>query len=107
MLGLNAFAQNAFAAIREVGSAHVLVSTNLIQVYNNGAGVVVTIPNNAFPSTNLLSLGSGTVTFTITGAVVPTGSEILVSTGASKANVITWVPIDPDTDGVWVPIDPL
>ena len=107
MLGLNAFAQNAFAAIREVGSAHILVTTNLITVSNNGAGAVVTIPNNAFPATNLLSLGSGSVTFTITGSVIPTGSLIPVSTGASKANVITWVPIDPDADGVWVPIDPL
>ena len=107
MLGLNAFAQNAFAAITEVGSAIVYLTTNQITVSNNGAGVIVTIPNNAPVTTNLLSVGSGSVTIVHSGNVYPSGVTIPVNTGASKLNVITWLPIDPNASETWVNIDPL
>lgn len=107
MLGLNAFAQNAFAAITEIGSAVVYLTTNQITVSNNGAGVIVTIPNNALVTTNLLNVGSGSVTIVHTGNVFPSGITIPVNTGASKLNVITWLPIDPDAHELWVNIDPL
>ena len=69
------------------------------------AGLWGTITN-----TNLEILeqaSSGSVTFTISGSVSPTGSAVTVSTGAADVNVITWNAIDPDASQTWTNIDPL
>ena len=49
----------------------------------------------------------GTVTFTMSGSVIPTGSAVTISTGAADVNVITWNVIDPDASQTWTNIDPL
>ena len=54
-----------------------------------------------------VTVSMGTVTFKMTGSVIPTGSGLTISTGASEINVITWNPIDPDATQTWTNIDPL
>jgi len=84
MLGLSAFAETSFGATI-IGDLDVTVSVT-------GSGVTVSM---------------GTVTFTISGLVIPTGSGLTISTGAADVNVITWNPIDPDASQTRTNIDPL
>ena len=83
MLGFSAFAETAFGATVAHQGVVVLVT---------GSGVTVSM---------------GTVTFTISGSVIPTGSGLTISTGAADVNVITWNAIDPDASQTWTNIDPL
>jgi hypothetical protein len=84
MLGLSAFAETAFGATALV-DLDVTVSVT-------GSGVTVSM---------------GTVTFTISGLVIPTGSAVTVSTGAADVNVITWNVIDTGATQTWTNLDPL
>ena len=84
MLGLSAFAETTFGATALV-DVDVTVSVS-------GSGVTISM---------------GTVTFTMSGSVIPTGSGLTVSTGAAEINVITWNPIDPGVSMTWTNIDPL
>jgi len=107
MLGLNTFAEHAFASIGQ--GFYVVVTGNAISVTNNGAGVVVKGAANVDVTGNAITVSQNAsgITLTITGSAAPTGSAIVVSTGASKVNVITWNAIDPNVSGTWTPIDPL
>ena len=84
MLGLSAFAETSFGA-----TALVDISVSFTVT---GSGVTVSM---------------GTVTFSISGLVIPTGSGLTISTGAADVNVITWNAIDPDASQTWSNIDPL
>ena len=83
MLGLSAFAEQAFGAT---------VAHQGVVVIVTGSGATVSM---------------GTVTFTMSGSVIPTGSGLTVSDGAEEVNVITWNPIDPGVSMTWTNIDPL
>ena len=80
MLGLSAFAEQAFGATVAHQGVVVIVS---------GSGVTVS------------------PTYTISGSVSPTGSAVTISTGASDVNVITWNVIDTGASQTWTNIDPL
>ena len=105
MLGLSAFAEQAFGAT---------VAHQGVVVIVTGSGVAVSqgTPTYAIAATIIVTgsgvtVSMGTVTFTMSGSVIPTGSAVTVSTGASEINVITWPPIDPDVSMTWTNIDPL
>ena len=105
MLGLSAFAEQAFGATVAHQGVVVLVS---------GSGVAVsqgtptyTMSGTVAVSGSGVTISMGTVTFTISGSVSPDGSGLTVSTGAADVNVITWNVIDPDASQTWTNIDPL
>jgi hypothetical protein len=105
MLGLSAFAEQAFGAT---------VAHQGVVVIVTGSGVAVSqgTPTYALTATIVVTgsgvaVSMGTVTFTISGSVIPTGSGLTVSDGAEEVNVITWPPIDPDVSMTWTNIDPL
>ena len=105
MLGLSAFAEQAFGATVAHQGVVVLVS---------GSGVAVsqgtptyTMSGTVAVSGSGVTISMGTVTFTISGSVSPDGSAVTISTGASDVNVITWNPIDPNASQSWTNIDPL
>ena len=83
MLGLSAFAEQAFGAT---------VAHQGVVVIVTGSGAAVSM---------------GTVTFTMSGSVAVTGSGVTISDGAEEVNVITWNPIDTDATQTWTNIDPL
>ena len=121
MLGLNAFAENAFASIGQ--GYYVLVTGNKITVANNGAGVqvlagavaavtgekivvsqnaagvVVNIDGSVLVTTNLITVAQNAagVTFSITGEVDLTGSKIVVSNNG--AGVVVKIPEVVDVTG--------
>jgi len=107
MLGLSAFAEQAFGAT----VAHQGV---VVIVTGSGATVSQGTPTYAIAATIAVT-GSGVtvsqnangITFTISGSVIPTGSKVTISTGAADINVITWNPIDPGATQTWTNIDPL
>ena len=105
MLGLSAFAEQAFGAT---------VAHQGVVVIVTGSGVAVSqgTPTYAITATitvtgSGVTVSMGTVTFTMSGSVIPTGSAVTVSTGAADVNVITWNVIDPDVSMTWTNIDPL
>jgi hypothetical protein len=106
MLGLSAFAEQAFGATVAHGGVVVIVS---------GSGVAVSQGTPTYKNSVLMAVtgslcgtvSSGTPTYTISGSVSPTGSAVTISTGASDVNVITWNVIDPDASQTWTNIDPL
>jgi len=105
MLGLSAFAEQAFGAT---------VAHQGVVVIVTGSGVAVSqgTPTYAIAATIIVTgsgvtVSMGTVTFTMSGSVIPTGSAVTVSTGAADVNVITWNAIDPDVSMTWTNIDPL
>ena len=105
MLGLSAFAEQAFGAT----VAHQGV---VVIVTGSGAAVSQGTPTYAIDGTAVVTgsgvtISMGTVTFTISGSVIPTGSAVTVSDGAEEVNVITWPPIDPNVSMTWTNIDPL
>ena len=105
MLGLSAFAEQAFGAT----VAHQGV---VVIVTGSGATVSQDTPTYAIAATIAVTgsgvdVSMGTVTFTISGSVIPTGSKVTISTGAADINVITWNPIDPGATQTWTNIDPL
>ena len=83
MLGLSAFAEQAFGATVAHQGVVVIVS---------GSGVTCSM---------------GTCTYSISGSVSPDGSGVTISTGAADVNVITWNAIDPGATQTWTNIDPL
>jgi len=105
MLGLSAFAEQAFGAT----VAHQGV---VVIVTGSGATVSQGTPTYALAATIVVTgsgvtVSMGTVTFTMSGSVAVTGSAVTISTGAADVNVITWNPIDPDVSMTWTNIDPL
>ena len=105
MLGLSAFAEQAFGAT----VAHQGV---VVIVTGSGATVSQGTPTYALTATVVVTgsgvtISMGTVTLKITGSVAVTGSGLTVSDGAEEVNVITWNPIDPDATQTWTNIDPL
>ena len=105
MLGLSAFAEQAFGAT----VAHQGV---VVIVTGSGATVSQGTPTYAIAATIVVTgsgatVSMGTVTFSISGSVIPTGSAVTISTGAADINVITWNPIDPGATQTWTNIDPL
>jgi len=106
MLGLSAFAEQAFGATVAHAGVVVIVSGSGVTVsqgtptYINSALVVVT-------GSLCGTVSSGTPTYTISGTVSPDGSGLTVSTGAADVNVLTWNAIDPDASQTWTNIDPL
>ena len=105
MLGLSAFAEQAFGATVAHQGVVVIVSGSGATVsqgtptYDIAATIVVTGSG--------VAVSMGTVTFTMSGSVIPTGSGLTVSDGAEEVNVITWNPIDPGVSQTWTNIDPL
>ena len=107
MLGLSAFAEQAFGAT----VAHQGV---VVIVTGSGATVSQGTPTYAIAGSVTVT-GSGVtvsqnangITFTMSGSVSPDGSGVTVSTGAADVNVITWNAIDPDASQTWTNIDPL
>ena len=105
MLGLSAFAEQAFGAT----VAHQGV---VVIVTGSGATVSQGTPTYALAATIVVTgsgvtVSMGTVTFTMSGSVAVTGSGLTISTVAADVNVITWNPIDPDVSMTWTNIDPL
>jgi hypothetical protein len=105
MLGLSAFAEQAFGAT---------VAHQGVVVIVTGSGTTVSqgTPTYALAATIVVTgsgvtVSMGTVTFTMSGSVAVTGSAVTISTGAADVNVITWNPIDPDVSMTWTNIDPL
>ena len=107
MLGLSAFAEQAFGATVAEAGVVVIVS---------GSGVAVSMGTVTFDiAGSVVVTGSGVtvsqnangITFTMSGSVSPTGSAVTLSTGAADVNVITWNPIDPGVSMTWNNIDPL
>ena len=105
MLGLSAFAEQAFGAT---------VAHQGVVVIVTGSGVTISqgTPTYALTATIVVTgsgvaVSMGTVTFTMSGSVIPTGSGLTVSDGAEEVNVITWNPIDPGVSQTWTNIDPL
>ena len=105
MLGLSAFAEQAFGAT---------VAHQGVVVIVTGSGVAVSQGTPTYAIDGLVvvtgsavTVSMGTVTFTMSGSVIPTGSAVTVSDGAEEINVITWNPIDPDATQTWTNIDPL
>ena len=105
MLGLSAFAEQAFGAT---------VADQGVVVIVSGSGVAVSqgTPTYAIAATIVVTgsgvaISMGTVTFTMSGSVSPTGSAVTISTGAADVNVITWNPIDPGVSQTWTEIEPL
>ena len=107
MLGLSAFAEQAFGAT--VADAGVVVIVT-------GSGVAVSMGTVTLDIAGTVAVtGSGVtvsqnangITFTMSGSVSPTGSAVTLSTGAADVNVITWNPIDPGVSMTWTNIDPL
>ena len=102
MLGLNAFAEHAFASIGQ--GFYVLVTGNKIAVSNNGAGVVVAagataavtgekiIGGTVLVTSNLITVAQNAagVTFNISGSVDLTGAKIVVSNNG--AGVVIKIP---------------
>jgi len=105
MLGLSAFAEQAFGATVADQGVVVIVSGSGVAVsqgtptYTIAATIVVTGSG--------VAISMGTVTFTMSGSVSPTGSAVTISTGAADVNVITWNPIDPGVSQTWTEIEPL
>ena len=105
MLGLSAFAEQAFGATVAHQGVVVIVTGSGAAVsqgtptYTIGATIAVTGSG--------VTVSMGTVTFTMSGSVSPTGSAVTVSTGAADVNVITWNAIDPGATQTWTNIDPL
>jgi len=105
MLGLSAFAEQAFGAT----VAHQGV---VVIVTGSGATVSQGTPTFAIDGSvtvtgSGVTISMGTVTFTISGSVSPDGSGLTVSDGAEEVNVITWPAIDPGVSMTWTNIDPL
>jgi hypothetical protein len=105
MLGLSAFAEQAFGAT---------VAHQGVVVIVTGSGVAVSQGTPTYAIDGLVivtgsgvAVSMGTVTFAISGSVAVTGSGITISDGAEEVNVITWPPIDPDVSMTWTNIDPL
>ena len=106
MLGLSAFAEQAFGAT--VAHQGVVVIVSGSGVTTSMGTVTVSIGSTVVVTGSLCgTVGSGTPTFTISGSVSPDGSGVTISTGASDVNVITWNPIDPNASQTWTNIDPL
>jgi len=107
MLGLSAFAEQAFGAT---------VAHQGVVVIVTGSGATISQGTPTYDIAGSVAVtGSGVtvsqnangITFTISGSVIPTGSAVTISTGAADVNVITWNPIDPDATQTWTNIDPL
>jgi len=105
MLGLSAFAEQAFGATVAHQGVVVIVS---------GSGATVSMGTVTFAIAATIAVtgegvevSMGTVTFTMSGSVSPDGSGLTVSDGAEEVNVITWNPIDPNVSMTWTNIDPL
>ena len=105
MLGLSAFAEQAFGAT---------VAHQGVVVIVTGSGTTVSqgTPTYAIDGTAVVTgsgvtVSMGTVTFSIDGSVAVTGSAVTISTGAADVNVITWNAIDTGATQTWTNIDPL
>jgi hypothetical protein len=107
MLGLSAFAEQAFGAT---------VAHQGVVVIVTGSGVTVSMGTVTFSIAGAVAVtGSGVtvsqnangITFTMSGSVSPTGSAVTVSTGAADVNVITWNVIDTGATQTWTNLGPL
>jgi len=105
MLGLSAFAEQAFGATVAHQGVVVIVTGSGATV--SMGTVTLSIGGTVAVSGSGVTISMGTVTFTMSGSVIPTGSGLTVSTGAAEINVITWNPIDPGVSQTWTNIDPL
>ena len=105
MLGLSAFAEQAFGATVADQSVVVIVSGSGVTV--SMGTVTFDIAGSVAVTGSGVAVSMGTVTFTMSGSVSPTGSAVTISTGAADVNVITWNPIDPGVSQTWTNIDPL
>ena len=107
MLGLSAFAEQAFGATVAHQGVVVIVS---------GSGVAISQGTPTYTMSGTVAVsGSGVtvsqnangITFTISGSVSPTGSALTISTGAADVNVLTWNIIDTGATQTWTNLDPL
>ena len=105
MLGLSAFAEQAFGATVAHQGVVVIVTGSGVAV--SMGTVTLSIKGTVAVTGSGVTVSMGTVTFTMSGSVSPTGSAVTVSTGAADVNVITWNVIDPDATQTWTNIDPL
>jgi cobalamin biosynthesis protein CbiD len=106
MLGFASIGELTFGGLGHAGA--VIIVTGSGVTVSQGSPTIsgdasVTLTGNVVT----VSQNVNGITFIITGTVIPTGSEITLSTGASDVNVITWNPINPDASQTWTNIDPL
>ena len=106
MLGFASIGELTFGGLGHAGAV-IILTGNSVTVSQGTPTITgdstVTLTGNAVT----VSQNANGITFIITGSVVPTGSELTISTGAEDVNVITWNPIDPDASQSWTAIDPL
>ena len=105
MLGLSAFAEQAFGATVADAGVTVLVTGSGVTV--SMGTVTLSIGADVAATGSGVTISMGTVTFTMSGSVIPTGSALTISTGAADVNVITWNAIDTGATQTWTNIDPL
>ena len=101
LFGATSFAQGAFA---DPGGLSVSFTVNGVQM--NVAVGNVTIQGKALvlPSGQRVDLATGNVQVKIGQTVIVTGEQLALAT--NTIDVISWNPIPPGANQIWVPIDP-
>ena len=101
LFGATSFAQGAFA---DPGGLSVSFTVNGVQM--NVAVGNVTIQGKALvlPSGQRVDLATGNVEVKIGQTVIVTGEQLALAT--NTIDVISWNPIPPGANQIWVPIDP-
>ena len=101
LFGSTTFAQSPFAS---PGGVSVQFTVNGVQMNVAVGNVVIQGKSLVLPDGQRVDLATGNVTIKIGKTVVVTGEELALAT--STVDVISWNPIPPGANQIWVPIDP-
>ena len=106
MLGFASIGELTFGGLGHAGAV-IILTGNSVTVSQGSP--TISADASVSPTGNAVTVSQNVNgnTFVITGTVIPTGSELTISTGAEDVNVITWNPIDPNASQTWTAIDPL
>ena len=101
LFGATSFAQGAFA---DPGGLSVQFTVSGVQMNVAVGNVVIEGKALVLPSGQRVDLATGNVTVKLGKTVVVTGEELALAT--NTIDVISWNPIPPGANQIWVPIDP-
>jgi len=101
LFGATSFAQGAFA---DPGGLSVSFTVNGVQMNVAVGNVVIQGKSIVLPDGQRVDLATGNVEVKIGKTVIVTGEELALAT--NTIDVISWNPIPPGANQIWVPIDP-
>ena len=101
LFGATTFANSPFA---DPGGVSIFVTVNGVRMNFAIGNVVIEGKSVVLPTGQRVNLSTGNVVIKIGQTVVLSGNQINLAT--NPVSVISWNPIPPGVNQVWVPIDP-